>query len=123
MFFKKLLSLSIIILVFSLVVAIPVLAQGINDASKILTDTGTQAGAGSSDLVGILGTVVKTALTLVGMIFMILMVYAGYLWLMARGNEEEVKKAEGIIKTSIIGIVVVMSAYAITYFVIAKLGQ
>jgi len=120
---KKIIFSLLITIVITLVFTPGVFAQGINEAGNILTQTGQQAGAGSDDLVGILGNVVKTALTLVGMIFMILMVYAGYLWLMARGNEEEVKKAEGIIKTSVIGIVVVMSAYAITFFVVAKLTQ
>jgi len=66
--------------------------------------------------------VVKTALSLVGTIFLVLMVYSGILWMTASGKEEQVEKAGKIIKTSIIGLFVVMSAYAITYFITTNLG-
>jgi len=42
------------------------------------------------------------------------MIYAGYLWMLARGNEQEVEKAKNIIIYAVIGLVVVLSAYAIT---------
>ncbi|MFA5937372.1 MAG: hypothetical protein WC822_05880 [Candidatus Paceibacterota bacterium] len=65
----------------------------------------------------IIGRVINSALTLVGTIFFILMVYAGYLWMTARGNEQQTEKAKTIITTAIIGLVVIVSAYAITVFV------
>lgn len=67
-------------------------------------------------------TVIKGALSLLGTIFLILMVYAGILWMTAQGNDEKVTKAKDIIKAAIIGLVVVLSAYAITSFVTGKLG-
>ena len=51
------------------------------------------------------------------------MVYAGYLWMTARGEEEKITKAQNIIKGTIIGLIVVMSAYAITYFVTSGLNK
>ena len=69
-----------------------------------------------------LGRVIKAALSLVGTVFLILTVYAGILWMTARGKEEQVEDAVKIIKASIIGLFVVMSAYAITYFITSKLA-
>ena len=40
----------------------------------------------------------------------------------ARGNEERVKKAQSIFKESVWGIAIVVSAYAITYFVINQIA-
>jgi hypothetical protein len=45
------------------------------------------------------------------------MIYGGYLWLAARDNKDQVEKAQDIIKNSILGLIVVLAAYAITAFV------
>ncbi len=87
-----------------------------------LQGLGTRAGFSQADLPTVTGNVIGTALTLVGIIFLILMVYAGYLWMTARGDEGQVEKALGIVKTCIIGLVVVMSAYAITFLVLNRFG-
>ena len=47
-------------------------------------------------------------------------IYAGQLWMTARGNEEQITKAKAIIRGSIIGIIVIFSAYAITNFVVTR---
>ena len=58
---------------------------------------------------------------MVGLIFLILMIYAGYLWMTARGEEGPIETAKKIITSSIIGFVLVASAYAITVFVGGRL--
>ena len=68
-----------------------------------------------------MATVIKTILALVGTIFLILTIYAGIMWMTAAGNDEQVGKAVGMIKSAVIGLVIVMSAYAITYFVTTRL--
>jgi hypothetical protein len=45
------------------------------------------------------------------------MIYGGYRWMMASGREEEVQKAKDTIKAAIIGLIIVLSAYTITYFI------
>jgi hypothetical protein len=65
-----------------------------------------------------LGSVVKGALSFVGVIFLILMIYAGYLWMTARGDEGQVDKATDMIRTAIIGFIITMGAYSITAFVV-----
>lgn len=65
----------------------------------------------------IIGKVLKSVLSFVGTIFLVLTVYAGILWMTASGNDEQVNKATGIIKMAVIGFVITMSAYSIVYFV------
>ncbi len=48
---------------------------------------------------------------------MILVIYAGILWMTARGNEQQVERAKTLLVQSIIGLVIVFSAYAITRFI------
>jgi len=71
----------------------------------------------------IIGTIIKTFLSLLGIIFLVLMLYGGYLWMTDRGGGKDVEKAKGVIQAAVIGLVIVLAAYTITFFVINKLGD
>ena len=64
-----------------------------------------------------IGTIINGFLSLLGVFFMILVIYGGFQWMNARGREEEIQKAKDIVRSAIIGMIIVMSAYAIAYFV------
>lgn len=74
-----------------------------------------------TQLLNMIGTVVGVALSLVGTIFLILMIFAGYNWMTAQGEEEKVTKAKSIIIQSIIGIAIVVGSYAAWAFISSKL--
>lgn len=97
-------------------------AQGLKNASGELGKAATKAGTSEGKLENLVGTGIRAALTLVGLIFLVLMVYAGYLWMTARGDEGQIDKAKDIISAALIGIVVVLGAYAITTLVISRFG-
>ena len=109
--------------------ALPVYAASILDRLKSV-GTGDD-GAGYEDFseegdiyfADKLGAFIKIFLTFLGIVFLILIMYGGFLWMTAEGNEQQVTKAKQTIINSTIGIVVVMLAYAITWFVIFKLGE
>jgi cytochrome bd-type quinol oxidase subunit 2 len=110
--------------IFSLVFAVAVSAQGLQSAGDVLKSVGGNSGEKigvSADLAGTMATVIKTILALVGTIFLVLTIYAGIIWMTAAGNDEQVTKATGMIKSAVIGLVIVMSAYAITYFITTRL--
>lgn len=111
----------ILLIILSLAVLIPATSfaqTGLQKAGANLIKAGDSAGVDASvQLSDVVGATINAALTLVGIIFMILMIYAGYLWMTARGQEEMIGKAQKIIISSIIGLVIVSSAYAITVFV------
>ncbi len=67
-----------------------------------------------------LGNIVKAALSFVGVIFLSLTVYAGFLWMNARGDDGEIDKAKEIIKAAIIGLIITVGAYSITAFIIPR---
>jgi hypothetical protein len=77
----------------------------------------------SNGLPGIAGTIVGSLLALLGIVFMILIIYGGFRWMFARGNEQDVTKAKDIITQAIVGLIIVFSAYAIAQFVGSILGQ
>ena len=65
--------------------------------------------------------IIQIALGFLGVIFLVLIVYAGFLWMTAAGNEEKVKKSKDIMIAAVIGVTIVLAAYAITFFVINNL--
>ena len=66
--------------------------------------------------------ILTLVLSFLGVIFLIMMVYGGVMWMTARGNDSAIEKAKNIIVNSIIGVIVVVGAYAITYFVFSGLS-
>lgn len=69
------------------------------------------------------GSVVGTALSLISVVFFILMIYSGFLWMTARGNDQIVTKAKDTLIAAIIGMVLVLSAFAITNFVLGSVNK
>ena len=65
----------------------------------------------------IIGKIVGAALAFIGILFFVLMIYGGFLWMTARGNEENVTKAKELIIAAVIGLVIVLAAYAITAYI------
>lgn len=67
------------------------------------------------------GRFIKIFISFFGIIFTMLIIYGGYKWMMAKGNEDEVVKAKELFMNATIGLGIVISAYAITYFIVAAL--
>jgi len=88
--------------------------------SPLQTVAGSQ-GAGYLASVGIetlAGQVITAITSLLGIIFILLTIYGGFLYMNARGNEEQTKKAKAIITQALIGLVIILAAYAISYFIL-----
>lgn len=105
------------------------LALNLKDAFKVNEGSPLNAaadkGAGfKTDVTfnSIVGTVITVVLSLMGTLFLILAIYAGYNWMMARGNEEMVEKAKNTLINAVIGLVIVLSAYAISYFILNQIS-
>jgi len=77
----------------------------------------------SSSIEGIIGSAITQVLGLVGVIFLVLMIVAGVLWMTAGGNDEKVAKARKIMTGGVVGLVIVFSSLVITRFVFTALGQ
>ncbi len=122
--FQRVLVVSLLIVSF-LSVDIAFAEKGLKAgfSEAILGGVAKDAGVDTEKTIaGVTGTVIGQALTLVGLIFLLLMVYAGFLWMTARGEDTQVEKAKKIIFTTVIGLIIVMSAYAITIFVTSGLA-
>ncbi len=98
-------------------ISLPVSAAG----DYGLSETGANLPQ-NADLPGMIGKVLGTVLGFTGTIFFVLVVYAGLMWMTAAGNEERIKKAKQILIGALIGLVIILSAYAITQFIGGAVG-
>lgn len=102
-------------------------AQTGSTADEINRQLGAAAGSQGANLGApidprfMVANIIKVALGIVGTIFIILTIYAGFLWMTGGGNEDNISKAKKILIASVIGLAIVLSSYAITYFVTGSL--
>jgi TRAP-type C4-dicarboxylate transport system permease small subunit len=71
----------------------------------------------------IVGSIIGAVLSFLGVVFLILIIYGGFIWMTAGGNETKVERAKKIIVDATIGVIIVLSSYAITYFIIEALTK
>lgn len=94
-----------------------VLAQT-TDGLDLGTSYASSTGLTAKDPRLVVANIIRIVLGFVGTIGVILVIYAGFLWMTAAGSEEKITKAKMILKNSVIGLALVLSAFAITSFVI-----
>jgi len=121
---RKALIYLIYILPVLLVAKYPVLAGIGSTVSGGLKKTGIASGYGDKApaLENVAGKVIQTIIELTGIIFIVITVYAGVMYLTAFGDETKVKKAKTMLVQGVVGIVIIVSAYAISTFVLSQLG-
>ncbi len=107
------------------VFSIPALAEEVKSpidrASGVLGNAVAPTGIPTDDVQNVTGKIIKGALTAVGSVFFLLMVYGGYVWMTARGEEDKVTEAKDLIKAAMIGLAITVGAYAVTVFIVGRL--
>lgn len=83
----------------------------------------SSAGFSTSSVYEILGTLINIFLGLLGVVFLLLVLYAAFLWMTAGGDDKQVDKAKKMLINATIGLVITLSAYAITIFIVNWISQ
>ncbi|MDO8560073.1 MAG: hypothetical protein Q7S23_03510 [bacterium] len=91
--------------------------------NKAMRDTALFAGfvpenGQPRNFIQILGGYTNGIITLLGLIFLVLIIWAGFKWMTAAGNEDQVTKARGYIKNAAIGLTIILVARMITYLLL-----
>jgi len=110
-------------LIFTFVFGLPLACLAQTELESTLEDVGAGLGeyATTRDLPQTIGSIIKIILGFLGIVLLIVIIYGGWLWMTAGGDEEQVKKAKSWIVNGIIGLVIILLAYAITDYVIGEL--
>lgn len=86
-----------------------------------LTAIGTTTGLENTSVQGIVGNIIKSIIGLFGIVATAFIVYGGILWMTSGGEEEKVKKAKKLMISGIVGMVIIVSAYAVTSYLMNNL--
>lgn len=102
------------------VVFLPDIAWAQTDSVE---EVGTAAGFGSAGLMEIIGTIISVVLGLLGVVFLILLIASGVVWMTAGGSEEKIKKAQKLLINAVVGLVIVLTSYGIASFILNAFGD
>ena len=75
-----------------------------------------ETGLGTEDPASITFNIINIVLIFLGVITLILVIYGGFLWMLAGGNEEQVGKAKKILRGAIIGLIIVLVSYSVSQY-------
>jgi len=95
---------------------------------------GTENGAGAAfgedpgvgrngvrDVRLVLANAIKVFLGFMGIIFLILIIYGGFMWMTAAGEDEKINKAKSLLVAGIIGLIIIVASFAIASLVTTKI--
>lgn len=98
--------------------AIPAFAFAQTGGVDLGLNYATAIGLGTQDVRSTISGVIRAFMGLLGIVAVIIILLGGLKWMTAAGNEEKVAEAKKLIISGIIGLVIIMMAYAIANFVI-----
>ena len=91
---------------------------------EMLEQTARVAGFGEPQGIGaIVGGLIAVVLSLLGIIFLCLVIYAGFVWMTSACNVVKVTKAKKTLVNAVTGLIIVLSSYSIANFVLNSLVE
>jgi len=101
---------------------LPTAAQVQDFGLKITAD---YAGLPTSDAspISVVSQIVNILLGFLGLLFIVLILYGGFMWMTSSGNEEKITKAKNIIGNSVIGLLIVLASFTISVFIFRNIKK
>jgi|GEM_PF-3444174 len=97
--------------------------SSISDNTKNFAESALGTTGGTPNLQKIVANAIKFVLALLGMVMMVIVIYAGFLWMTAGGADEKILTAKKYLKNGLIGLVLIFAAYAIADFAVSNLAN
>ncbi len=118
-----------------LLLVLPVFSLGLAPGAALAQDAGdslwggeekktaikTATGLGEKDPREVAAQVINIILGFLGIIAVILIIYGGFLWMTAAGNEDKVSTAKKLLAAGVVGLIIILAAFGIANFVINAL--
>lgn len=127
---KKILLKKIMVMVMALIVLTPVLTFSLPAVADELDPWGSNTlknnvrditGLGERDPRNIAASVIRIILGFLGIVAVVIILLGGFKWMTAGGNEDKVGEAKKLITAGVIGLVIIIAAFAIATFVLDAL--
>lgn len=120
------------VLQMALVPVMSVSAQSLDSAGKYLGQTGLSGTTSDNPVTSdtsanrlflFIGKIINVAFGLLGIVFVVLILYAGFTWMTAQGDTKAVDKAKTMLTQAVIGLIIMVLAYSITGFVMRSISE
>lgn len=83
---------------------------------------GEEAGINSgATLEEMIGSILNVVLGFLGILLLVYLLWGGFKWMTSGGSDEGVTQAKEMIRNAIIGLIIIVAAYAISTFVLESL--
>jgi len=113
---KRISATLVIVVAFTLVAVPMVSAQNTTDPFGV--NAADTTGLGNQDLMETINGIIQVILGFLGILAVIIILWGGFIWMTAMGDEGKVDTAKKLIVSGIVGIIIILSAYAIAQFVV-----
>ena len=100
-------------------VAVPALVGAQTDIFGV--NYGATTGLGQQDPRETVANIIRIALSFLGIVAVVIVLWGGVLWMTAAGNDDKVSQAKKVLFSGLIGLIIILSAFAITQFVVNQL--
>ncbi len=117
---KKQLLKIIIIFIFSSLIFVPIVvsAASVNPGFNVFEN---EIGLGTRDIRETIASLINQAIALLGVIALVVILFGGFRWMIAGGDEEKVKKAKDTLISGVIGLIIILTSYSLANFVVNSL--
>lgn len=92
-------------------------------SESLQTSITETTGLGTTGPTSVATGIVTWLLGILAIIAVILIIIAGFMWMTSGGNEEKITTAKNMLRSAIIGLVIILAAYGITLYVIRILAS
>jgi len=93
------------------------------NALAVSINLNINAGLGTANIFVTITSIIQIFIGLLGIIALGLVLYGGFLWMTSAGNEEKISRAKKILTNAVIGLIIILSAFAIVSFILNKLVE
>ncbi len=118
---KHLVAFAVISLLVLPIFAAPVLAQDTFGLGYV--ENGLDGKLGNADPRTVVARIINFALGFLGVIAVVLILFAGFKWMTSAGNEDKVGEAKQMLGAAVIGLIIILAAWAVTNFIISNLNN
>ena len=98
----------------------PALAQTLS-ATTQLAQVASESGIPTTSVAVIIARVIRVFIGTLGIVFTVIVLYSGFIYMTAQGDPDKVKKAVAMIKNGIIGLILCLSSYTIATYILNRI--
>lgn len=95
--------------------------SGFAQTADAFETIGESSGLATDSISVIIARIIRVFLSVIGIITVLIVIYAGWLWMTSQGDPGKVQKARDMLRNAVIGLAIIMGSYGITTFVLNAL--